>query len=143
MNDEGLVVSRARFSAIFGLGVTLAAPLACGAAERDEMVREAIPADGTIHCFVRQKGWFADTTGTCQGFVPPERILVGWSFTANSKVRIIGVIKAMQSERDLERDGIKLKSGQWLCSAAETEANLQENAVDVLWLAAGPCLPVN
>ena len=106
-------------------------------------MREAIPADGTIHCFVRQKGWFADKTGTCQGFVPPERSPRRLEFTANSKVRIIGVIKAIQSERDLERDGVKLKSGEWLCSAAETEGNLQENAVDVLWLAAGPCLPVN
>jgi hypothetical protein len=110
-------------------------------AEADFSPREVSAIDGNVRCFVRRGGELSTTTGPCDGFIPPARIMVGATFTANGKERTIGVITAMQVDEDIDTSGAEMRKGQWLCAAAETSADLGETR-NALWLSIKQCRPM-
>ena len=118
----------------------------CNLSAAQYSVTEVVALANGVKCFHAQKGWIVDTTGPCEEYSRPSRIVIGAPFTANGKRRTIEAITAMQLSDDMELpNGITLRKGQWACSAGETQGDVNPDSGqnDRLWLLIAPCSPVN
>jgi hypothetical protein len=80
-----------------------------------------------IKCIVYNDGWFFTTTGPCSNFKAPSRIALGLTFSESDIEHRINVIVATQMESDYPE--MSIKAGEWYCTAAEAEADLDEKGL--------------
>lgn len=99
--------------------------------------------NGGILCFARHEGFFTTSTGPCDGFTAPQEIVLGATFTANGKMRKIGVIRAIQADKDWKYGDVEMKKGEWSCAAAKSNLDLADNSHSALWISVSKCQPVN
>jgi hypothetical protein len=117
--------------------LTIAVPAMVQA--REIHVSAAVPL-APIECHVFDKGFVSNTTGPCTNFEAPAALAVGASFSESGNHHVITVIKAMQAEADMPE--ISLKTGEWMCTAAESESDLGNRRLSHrMWLYIPKCTP--
>ena len=78
-------------------------------------------------------------THPCEGFTPPPKLAVGETFSAEGKTRQIGIIRAVQFEKDMAQG---IKKGDWICVAAESSGDIPvDQSRDRTWLTIIKCQP--
>jgi hypothetical protein len=87
--------------AYIGIIALLAAATSPTAAQ-DVQVQSVVAIDGKVDCLQMKTG----ATHPCEGFTPPPKLAVGETFSADGKTRQIGIIRAVQFEKDMTQ-GIK------------------------------------
>jgi hypothetical protein len=109
------------------------------ASAREIHVLAAVPL-APVQCLVADNGWIGTTTGPCPDFKVPPTIAVGASFSESGNQHVISVIKAMQAESEMPE--IPLKTGEWMCTAAESESDLRDRRLSHrMWLYIPKCAP--
>lgn len=106
---------------------------------------EEVSVTGAIDCLTSADWFVTSTTGPCSNFVPPSRVRVGETFSANGKTFKIGIVIASQAEEDMLTDGLNIKKGEWTCAAAEGEDQIPTGSDEVrnrTWLNMRKCEPV-
>ena len=66
---------------------------------QDVQVQSVVAIDGKVDCLQMKTG----ATHPCEGFTPPPKVAVGETFSADGKTRQIGIIRAVQFEKDMAR----------------------------------------
>ena len=122
--------------AYIGIAALLAAATSPTAAQ-EVQVQSVVAIDGKVACVQMKTG---GATSPCEGFTPPSKVAVGEKFSADGKTRQIGIIRAVQVEKDDTAQGIK--NGDWICVAAETSEDIPvDKSRDRTWLAILKCEP--
>jgi hypothetical protein len=120
--------------AYIGITALLAAATTPTAAQ-DVQVQSVVAIDGKVDCLQMKTG----ATHPCEGFTPPPKLAVGETFSAEGKTRQIGIIRAVQFEKDMAQG---IKKGDWICVAAESPADIPvDQSRDRTWLTIIKCQP--
>jgi hypothetical protein len=120
--------------ASIGIAALLAAATSPTAA-RDIRVQSVVSIDGKVDCFQMK----TEDTRPCEGFTPPSKMAVGETFSADGKSRQIGIIRAVQFEKDMAQG---INKGDWICVAAETSGDIPvDKSRDRTWLTIIKCKP--
>jgi hypothetical protein len=102
---------------------------------QDVQVQSVVAIDGKVDCLQIKTG----ATHPCEGFTPPPKVAVGETFSADGKTRQIGIIRAVQFEKDMAQG---IKKGDWICVAAETLEDLPvDESGNRTWLTIIKCQP--
>jgi len=122
--------------ACIGIAALLAAATSPTAAQ-ELQVQSVVAIDGKAACVQMKTG---GATSPCEGFMPPPKVAVGETFSADGKTRQIGIIRAAQVEKDDMAQGIKKED--WICVAAETSEDIPvDKSRDRTWFAILKCKP--
>lgn len=78
--------------------------------------------DGIVNCHWARDRLITVISGPCEDFVPPKEVRIGATFRANGKTKTINVILADRATKDMPSVG--MKAGDWMCSAAESLADI-------------------
>lgn len=124
------------------LALTAATVLCAPALAKDMQRVEAV--NNVVTCNVHKEGWVVNTQGPCTDFKPPSTIAIGERFSEAGNSHLIGVIVAVQVEKDYVDGALTLKKGDWYCTAADSaeDLNMDSKKSKRTWLFIPKCIPV-
>jgi hypothetical protein len=105
---------------------------------------EVRATDGIVKCNAYRDLGITATSGPCADFIPPSTLAIGQQFSVGGVSHNIRVLVATQNEKDYSSPELTVKKGEWYCTAAENESDLDMEGSESrrLWLSVPHCEPL-